>query len=429
MRAPAGWGRMAFPVEVSEPRPTQNPMNSQQLRDAALAALEPKGSRILPFSDLASRVLGAAPSAADERALREAVSELERRGAIVRVRGEKLSRIEHTDFQAGTLAVRGEGRAFLLSGEAGVPDTPVVALGTALDGDFVLVRVEEPKAAPKPATKARTGRGPRFEERPSGTVVKVLVRRRETVVGKLVRGPEGTFVVPFDRRIDARLAVPDGKDLNAPDGIFVEARITAYPDDRRLALAEVIETIGFEGDAGVDVEVVARKWGIPRNYPEVVIAEAEASVREVDEGERRQRTDFAGRTIVTIDGETARDFDDAIEAEQLPNGGFRIGIHIADVSHYVPVGSALDTEAYERGTSVYFPDRAIAMLPERLSNDLCSLRPDEERRTVSAVLTLDKHGETVKSEFYRSLIKSRARLTYTAVGDFLEGRRTKRRFS
>jgi ribonuclease R len=391
-------------------------MTPQNLRDAALAALEPKGSRILPFSDLARKVLGGAPSAPDEHALREAVADLERQGEIVRVRGEKLSRIEFTDLKAGTLAVRGEGRAYLLSGEAGVLDTPVVGLGTALDGDFVLVRVERPEAAPK----AKGGRAPRFEPRPSGTVVKVLVRRREMVVGKLVRGPQGPFVVPFDRKIDARLAVPDGKDLGAPDGIFVEARITAWPDDKRLALAEVVETIGFEGEPGVDVEVVARKWGIPRKYPETVIAEAEAAVGEVDEGERRQRTDFTGRAIVTIDGETARDFDDAIEAEELPAGGFRVGVHIADVSHYVPVGSALDAEAYERGTSVYFPDRAIAMLPERLSNDLCSLRPDEERRTVSAVLTLDKHGETVKSEFYRSLIKSRARLTYTAVGDFLE---------
>ena len=397
-------------------------MTPQNLRDAALAALKPKGQRVLPFSDLARKVLGPSPAAADEASLRDAVADLERRGEIVRVRGEKLSLIEFTDFAAGTLAVRGEGRAFLLSGVAGVPDTPVIALGSALDGDFVLVRVEEAKAAPKPKSG---GRPPRFDPRPAGRVVKVLVRRRGTVVGKLVRGPDGTFVVPFDRRIDARLAVPDGKDLNAPEGIFVEARITAWPDDKRLALAEVTDTIGFEGDAGVDVEVVARKWGIPRAYPETVIAEAEASVREVDEGERRQRTDFTGRTIVTIDGETARDFDDAIEAEQLPNGGFRIGVHIADVSHYVPVGSALDAEAYERGTSVYFPDRAIAMLPERLSNDLCSLRPDEERRTVSAILTLDKHGETVKSEFYRSLIRSRARLTYTAVGDFLEGKKDK----
>ncbi|MGZ6971136.1 MAG: ribonuclease R, partial [Thermoanaerobaculia bacterium] len=398
---------------------------------AILDALHPRGSRVLSFSDLARRVLGTDLDPDREGILRAAVGELERRGEIVRIKGEKLSRIEFTDFQAGVLAIRGEGRAFLLSGEPGVPDVPVTALGSALDGDFVLVRVEEPKGTPKTATKEPRSRSSRYAPSPTGVVVKVLVRRRETVVGKIARGQEGTFVVPFDRRIDARLAVPDGKDLAAPAGIFVEARITAYPDDRRLALAEVLELIGFEGDPGVDVEVVARKWGIPRKYPEAVVAEAEAASGEVGHDERMLRADFTGRTIVTIDGETARDFDDAIEAEELPGGGFRIGIHIADVSHYVPIGSALDAEAFERGTSVYFPDRAIAMLPERLSNDLCSLRPNEERRTVSAVLTLDKHGETIKAEFFRSLIKSRARLTYTEVGglidDFLEKEEGKKR--
>jgi ribonuclease R len=389
-------------------------MNSNQLRDAILEALKPRSSRILSFSELANRILRAALDPSREAALRAAAAELERRGEIVRVNGEKLSRIEFTDYQAGTLAIRGEGRAFLLSGVPGVPDTVVTGLASALDGDVVLVRLAAPRSAPK-------GPRARVEPRETGVVVKVLQRRRETVVGKIARGPEGTFVVPFDRKIDARLAVPDGKDLSAPTGIFVEARITAYPDDRRLALAEVLELIGFEGDPGVDVEVVARKWGIPRKYPEAVIAEAEAANGTVGTDERMLRADFTGRTIVTIDGETARDFDDAIEAQEVPGGGFRIGIHIADVSHYVPIGSALDAEAFERGTSVYFPDRAIAMLPERLSNDLCSLRPNEERRTLSAVLTLDRHGETVKSEFFRSLIKSRARLTYTAVGDFLEG--------
>ena len=392
-------------------------MNNLELNKAILDALHPRGSRMLTFSDLASRILGADPDPARQNALRAAVADLERRGEIVRVKGEKLSRIEFTDFQAGALAIRGEGRAFLLSGEPGVPDVPVTALGSALDGDIVLVRIEEPKAAPRAVPR---GRRSRFAPRPTGVVVKVLVRRRETVVGKIVRSPEGTFVVPFDRKIDVRLAVPDGKDLAAPAGIFVEARIIAYPDDRRLALAEVLELIGFEGDPGVDVEVVARKWGIPRKYPETVVAEAEAASGVVGEDERKLRADFTGRTIVTIDGETARDFDDAIEAEELPGGGFRIGIHIADVSHYVPIGSALDAEAFERGTSVYFPDRAIAMLPEHLSNDLCSLRPNEERRTVSAVLTLDKHGETVKAEFFRSLIRSRARLTYTEVGELIE---------
>jgi ribonuclease R len=390
-------------------------MTQQDLTDRILEALKPRGSRILPFSDLSRKVLGPDADDAATARVRDAVAALEREGRVVRIRGEKLSLIEHTDFAAGVLAVRGEGRAFLLSGDPGVPDLPVASgqLGTALDGDVVLVRVETPKP---PRGRRVVRQAPRV-----GVVVKVLVRKRETVVGKLVRGAEGTFIVPFDRKIDARLRVPDGKDLGAPDGLFVEARILAYPDDKRLALAEVIERIGFEGDPGVDVEVVARKWGLPRIYSEAALREAAGASGEVGAEERGGRADFRARTIVTIDGETARDFDDAIEAEELPGGGFRLGIHIADVSHYVGLGTALDADAFERGTSVYFPDRAIAMLPERLSNDLCSLRPDEERRTVSAVLTLDGNGEVHKAEFFRSLIRSKARLTYTEVGRFLEG--------
>jgi ribonuclease R len=391
-------------------------MSPLPLSERIVEALRPRGSRILTVSDLARKVLG--PGAADQETdgLRAAVTALEREGRVVRVRGEKVSLIEYTDFAAGVVALRGEGRAVLLSGEPGVPDLPIRSgrLGSALDGDVVLVRLETLKTA-----KGRAARPlPK-----TGAVVKVLLRRRETVVGKLVRGPEGAFIAPFDRKIDARLRVPDGKDLGAPEGIFVEARVLAWPDDRRLALAEVIETIGFEGEPGVDVEVVARKWGLPRHYPEEALREAAAASGVVGAAERAARADFTGRTIVTIDGETARDFDDAIEAEELPGGGVRVGVHIADVSHYVTPGSALDAEAFERGTSVYFPDRALAMLPERLSNDLCSLRPDEERRTVSAILTLDAKGETVRADFARSLIRSKARLTYTQVGEFLEGER------
>ena len=391
-------------------------MSPSPLTERIVEALAPRGSRILTVSDLARKLLGSDAGEAGLEGLRAAVAELERQGRLVRVRGEKLSLIENTDFTAGTLAVRGEGRAFVLSGEPRVPDVPIRAghLGTALDGDFVLARVE--------VSKAPRGRRVGPPEGKTGIVVKVLVRRRETVVGKLVRGPEGTFVVPFDRRIDARLRVPEGKDLGAPDGLFVEARILAYPDDKRLSIAEVTERIGFEGDPGVDVEVVARKWGLPRIYSGAALREAERASGAIEGEDRSARTDCTRRTIVTIDGETARDFDDAIEAEELPGGGFRIGVHIADVSHYVAVGSALDAEAFERGTSVYFPDRALAMLPERLSNDLCSLRPDEERRTVSAILTLDAKGETVRAEFARSFIRSKARLTYTEVGNFLDGK-------
>ncbi|MEO6325376.1 MAG: ribonuclease R [Thermoanaerobaculia bacterium] len=398
-------------------------MNQIALSQAVRDALRPRGSRTLSFQDVAKAVLG--PSATEEQkdGLRVAVAVLERAGEVVRIKGEKLSLIEFTDYQAGVLAIRGEGRAWLLSGQRGVPDIPIAAgkLATALDGDIVLVRIEKQQKPDPPKGRARPDRSPRATSKQQGTIMKVLVRRRENVVGKLVRGPEGTFIDPFDKKIDARLRVPDGKDLGAPTGIFVEARIMAFPDEQRLAIAEVMEIIGFEGDAGVDVEVVARKWGIPRVYPQAVLDEAEAADGVVGADERKKRTDFTNRVIVTIDGETARDFDDAIEAEEIPGGGFRIGIHIADVSHYVDIGSALDAEAFERGTSVYFPDRAIAMLPERLSNDLCSLRPDEERRTLSAVLTLNKKGETTKAEFFRSIIRSRRRLTYNLVASYFKG--------
>jgi ribonuclease R len=400
-------------------------LNRIALSQGVREALRPRGSRILSFQDVARSLLGAGATAEQKDELRSVVAALERSGEIVRVKGEKLSLIEFTELQSGVLAIRGEGRAWLLSGERGVPDIPIAngKLASALDGDVVLVRVEkQQKPDPARSRTSRPDRSSRATSKELGTVVKVLVRRRENVVGKLVRGPEGTFIDPFDKKIDARLRVPDGMDLGAPTGIFVEARIMAFPDDKRLATAEVIETIGFEGEPGVDVEVVARKWGIPRIYPQAVLDEAAAAHGTVEGDERRRRTDFTGRTIVTIDGETARDFDDAIEAEEIPGGGFRIGVHIADVSHYVAIGTALDAEAFERGTSVYFPDRAVAMLPERLSNDLCSLRPDEERRTVSAVLTLNKKGETTKAEFFRSLIRSRRRLTYNLVASFFEGK-------
>ncbi|MBK9967702.1 MAG: ribonuclease R [Holophagales bacterium] len=387
-------------------------MTPETPENRVLAALFPRGRHILSFRELARQVLGPSPDEAALDALHAEVEGLECKGLVVRTRGEKLSLIENTNLTAGRIAIRGEGRAWLLSGERGVPDLPIVrgGAGSALDGDFVLVRVE--KARPRKGFRGPTE---------TGTVTKVLVRRRETVVGRIARGPDGTVIVPYDTKIDALLRVPEGKDLDAPDGIYVDARITAWPDEHRLAQAEVIELIGFPGDVGIDVEVVARKWGIPRVFTRESIEESERADAAIQEWERPSRHDLTRDCIVTIDGETARDFDDAISAEELPGGGFRLGIHIADVSHYVHPGSALDAEAFERGTSVYFPDRAVPMLPERLSNDLCSLRPREVKRTVTALLTLDAKGETVSAEFFRSAIYSKARLTYSDVASFFQG--------
>ncbi|HEX7581420.1 MAG TPA: hypothetical protein VF580_15595, partial [Thermoanaerobaculia bacterium] len=245
-------------------------MTSKDFDRPVRDALSSRGSRLLPFSDLSRKVLGPEAEPAEVEALRLRLEHLERTGVVVRVRGEKFSLIEFTNYQAGTLAVRGEAKGFLLSGDRAIPDTPIAkgGLASALDGDFVLVRVEKARAKTKPKAHAEKGRGPRFARAPRevGTVVKVLVRRRDTIVGKIARGPDGTVVVPFDSKIDARFRVRDGKDLEAPEGVFVDARIVAWPDEQRMALAEVIEVIGFEGDPGVDVEVVSRKWALPRVF-------------------------------------------------------------------------------------------------------------------------------------------------------------------
>jgi len=183
----------------------------------------------------------------------------------------------------------------------------------------------------------------------------------------------------------------------------------------------VVEILGHPDDFGVDVEVMIRKHHLPHHFPQAAVDEARAISREITPGEYARRRDFRSFEIVTIDGETARDFDDAVWVERLPNGHYALQVHIADVSHYVTPGSAIDTEALLRGTSVYFPDRAVPMLPLELSTDICSLRPHEDRLVLSALLEIDHNGETVVQEFCRGVIRSFERMTYTNVFRVLEG--------
>ncbi|MGH9369381.1 MAG: ribonuclease R, partial [Thermoanaerobaculia bacterium] len=202
-------------------------------------------------------------------------------------------------------------------------------------------------------------------------------------------------------------------------GEIVEARLTAFPDARRIAHGVVEERIGFLGEPGVDIEIVLRAHNLPHRFPEPVVAESEAFPEELREEDLLGRRDFRDHRVVTIDGETAKDFDDAVEVEKTAHG-YRLGVHIADVSHYVEEETALDDEARARGTSVYFPGRVLPMLPERLSNGLCSLNPRVDRLVLSALLELDRNGRVVKSEFAKGAIRSAHRMTYTEVARLLE---------
>ncbi len=373
-----------------------------------LERLRQKGSRTLSFHDL---VRAFHVSEEEEDAFRERLDALERRGEIARVRGEKYSAIEFSNLTAGRLTVRPEGFGFVLV--QGGPDLfiPRNGMHGSMDGDTVLAREERSRA---------TGRG-RDPDRISGSVVKILDRARERVVGRFQTEDGRKVVLPYDPKLDAIVRIAEGKSHGAREGEIVEARITAFPDARRIAHGVVDERLGFLGDPGVDIEIVLRSHGLPPRFPQPVIAASEKFPEEVPADDLLGRRDWRERRIVTIDGETAKDFDDAVEVERTENG-FRLGVHIADVSNYVHEGSILDDEAKSRGTSVYFPGRVLPMLPERLSNGLCSLNPRVDRLVLSAILDFDRKGRATGAQFAKGVIRSAHRMTYTEVARLLETR-------
>jgi ribonuclease R len=379
------------------------------LRDSEiLELLRKKGSRVLSFKELAKALkIGAA----EEEGLRGRLDVLERRGDIALVRGEKYSAIEFSNLTAGRLTVRPEGFGFVLNPEGPDLFVPRSGMHGAMDGDTVLAREEKTRAQ---------GRG-KDPNRIAGVVVKVLDRARERIVGRFETRDGRKTVLPYDLKIDALVRIAEGQEDGAREGEIVQVRLTAFPDARRVAHGVVEERLGFLGEPGVDIEIVLRSHNLPPRFPEPVVAESERFPETVRAEDLSGRVDFRSRRIVTIDGETAKDFDDAVEVERTPTG-FRLGVHIADVSHYVTEGTALDDEARSRGTSVYFPGRVLPMLPERLSNGLCSLNPKVDRLVLSAILTIDGKGRVASSEFSKGVIRSAERMTYTEVARLVEGR-------
>jgi ribonuclease R len=222
-------------------------------------------------------------------------------------------------------------------------------------------------------------------------------------------------VIPDEQRITSNLFIPHGAAGSAENGQVVVAEITVYPTSHRPAEGRVVEVLGWPDDPEVEAQTIIRKYDLPQNFPPKALAAARAFSQDVTDDDRAGRVDLRDHQTVTIDGETARDFDDAVSIRREPGGCFRLLVSIADVSHYVQADSALDTEAYLRGTSVYFPDRCIPMLPEELSNGICSLNPGVERLTVTAEILFDASANPVQTSFYPSVIRSAARLTYTAV--------------
>jgi ribonuclease R len=307
---------------------------------------------------------------------------------------------------------------------------PPNEINGAMQGDQVLVEFEPPKA----------------DGRRMGRIVRVLERRNPTVVGIFHYSRSdravGHTVVPFDERMTQPILIPEGSELppvketttphrvlgsqaaataahESLEGLVVDVEITSWPTTTRAPVGRVIEVLGDPDDFGVDVEMMIRKHQLPHVFPENVLAEARA-VAQLDEEEIAQRQDFRALPIVTIDGETARDFDDAVLVTERAGGGYELQVHIADVAEYVRAGTDLDLEARLRGTSVYFPDRAIPMLPQELSTGICSLRPGEDRLVLSCLMQLDSTGRIESYEIVEGVIRSAARMTYTEVHAILE---------
>ena len=330
-------------------------------------------------------------------------------GELLQIRGNRFGLADRMDVVVGRLQMHHAGFGFVVADTDSEADDVYIAptnIKEALHGDRVIARVERVRG----------------RERAEGRIIRILERANATVVGRLdVDDPGLAFVVPFDRRVltDVQIARADTRAAASGDMVVVE--ITRWPTATRPPAGRVIEVLGPLGAPGVDARIVIRKHGLPDGHGEEAIEEAKRLGTSVRRRDLAGRRDFRGLLTVTIDGEHARDFDDAITLERLANGRFWLGVHIADVSHYVEEGSALDVEAYERGTSVYFPERALHMFPPELATGLCSLNPGVDRLVQSCQMEVSRTGEVVRAEFHDGVIHSDARMTYTAVNAILAG--------
>ncbi len=339
------------------------------------------------------------------------LADLVESGALVQTRGNRFGLPDRMNLVVGKVVTHARGFGFV------VPDRPLedvkgdlfIAgsnLNQAMHGDRVVARIERIS-----------------ENRAEGRILRVLERGSTTVVGRFdVDGSGLGFVVPFDRRLIMDVHIPTGDHLEAKPGDMVVVEITRWPTPARGPVGRVTEVLGDIDEPGVDNEIIIRKYGIPDEHREDAVEEARRIGSSVRETDLRDRTDFRPLVTVTIDGEHARDFDDAITIEKLPNGNYWLGVHIADVAHYVQEGTALDEEAYDRATSVYFPDRAVHMFPSELSTGLCSLNPQVDRLVQSCLMEVDQKGAVVRYELHDGVIHSNARMTYTEVNAILTDR-------
>jgi len=324
---------------------------------------------------------------------------LEKRG-VIQIMGDQVFKIPEQRLLRGVFSLNPRGFGFVTpeNPDQGTQDIfiPPPYTSGAITGDLVEVVIKEKRTLGKP----------------EGRITRIIKKARNSLYGLYLEINYQPFVLPMDTLFEEPLSLKlKGKKRPKPGQIVEIDRFTA----------ELVRILGYQDEPGVDLKVVINQHNLFEEFSEAARKEAERMPEEPGEKDFLGRVDYRNWTTVTIDGEKAQDFDDAVSIKKLPNGNFLLGVHIADVSHYVKPGTALDQEAYLRGTSVYFPDLTLPMLPEKLSNNLCSLRPRVPRLTVSALMEIDRKGNVIKADFHPSIIQTVERLTYTSVFKIFQG--------
>ena len=361
----------------------------------------------------------------DRVEVRKTLRELEHAGEIVRIRKNRYVLPSEADLVTGKLSIHQAGYGFLVPEKPGEQDIFIAAenTGTAMNGDRVVARIS--RDVPPRRAKVRAGQA--SQHRSEGRVIRILERARDTIVGTLQQSRNFYYVVPDDPRLvhDVYVQVPSRAKLpktpTRDDKVVV--RLEAWESRHVNPEGEIIEVLGAATAPGIDMLSIIRKYDLPTEFPKSVLDEANRIPQSVEQKLIQGREDLRDQFIVTIDPDDARDFDDAINVEKIDQtGGWRLGVHIADVSAYVTPESALDREARRRGNSVYLPDRVIPMLPERLSNGVCSLNPGVDRLTHSVFIEFDKSGRAKNARFAKSVIRSAKRLTYKEAYAILQAK-------
>jgi len=344
--------------------------------------------------------------------VKEFLQALLREGKIVRIRGNRYGLPSKMNLVIGRLKCHPDGYGFVISEKEGEEDVFIGArnLREAMHGDRVVARVESVR---------RKGK--------EGTIIRILERKVRKIVGKFMRGKYYSTIIPEDEKILQEVFVPEGATKRARPNQIVVAEITQYPTERARPEGRVVQILGDPDDPEVGVQIILHKYDLPHRFSSAAEREAQKLSQSPFPHETRDRIDLRDVPTFTIDGETAKDFDDAVSIQKEKDGGTVLYVSISDVSHYVKDGTALDEEAYLRGTSVYFPDRAISMFPTELSNEICCLHPRADRLTLTVELRYDREGGERGVRFYPSVICSQERLTYTIVKEILLDRNGDRR--